>query len=141
MKHSTSGANNEQDIRIIFDDIPDFDYQDTLAGDLINWEPLYDLYIIGDNVVVTIEIAGVDISDFSIYIRKKDMIIDGSRKSPTMASREYCVFHNLEIPYGRFNRRIDFPIPIESRRYQYKIENGILTLIFPRLKEKVIPVE
>jgi len=141
MKHSVPSVNKEQNIRVIFDDVPDSGGQDIIIGDFIDWQPIYDLYIIEDDLVVTFEIAGVDIKDFSIYVKRIYMVINGIRKSPGILNREYCIFHNLEIPYGRFSRRIDFPVPIEPRRYQYKIENGILTIKFPILKEKVIPIE
>ena len=140
MKHSVSMVNKKGDIRIIFDDMPDFD-EDILIGNLVNWQPLYDLYVMADDVVVTIEIAGVDIKDFSVYVERLYMLIDGIRKSPGMLNKEYCIFHNLEIPRGRFNRKIDFPIPIKPRQCQYEIENGILILKFPILKEKIIPIE
>ena len=144
MKHSLSDVNNGCDIealKIVFDNIPHFDDQDTVISDLIHWQPLYDLYVVNDEVVVTIEIAGVKIKDFSIYVEKKVMIIDGIRKSPHIFTSECLTFHNIEILYGRFYRRIDFPILVEPKQYQYKINNGILTLRFPTMKERIIPIE
>ena len=143
MKHSLSDVDNGcgiGDLRIVFDDIPDFDDQGIISN-LINWQPLYDLYVIDSKVVVTIEIAGVKITDFSIYVGKYLMVIDGIRKSSDLLTNERCKFHNIEIAYGRFNRRIDFPVPVEPRQYKYRINNGILTLRFPLMKERIIPVE
>lgn len=141
MKHSVSEAHKKQAIRIIFDDMPDFGAQDIIISDFIDWQPLYDLFILGDNIIVIIEIAGVDVKDFSIYVCRQYMIIDGLRKSLSGVSRNCCTFHNFEIPYGKFNRRIDFPVPIEPKQYQYDIDNGILTLKYPVLKERIIPIE
>jgi len=141
MRRSSTELKKKPGLRIIFADMSNLPAHEIIVGDFINWQPFYDLYIVNENVVVTIEIAGVDINDFSIYLGKIYMIIDGIRKSPNVLNKEDCVFHNLEIPYGRFNRKIDFPAPIEPRGYQYRIENGILTLRFPILKEKIIPIE
>lgn len=141
MRHTTSDVNKEQGIKIIFDEAPALGDHDILAEEFINWQPLYDLYVLAGDVVVTIEIAGVDIKDFSVYVERLYMLIAGIKKSSGMLNKEYCIFHNLEIPRGRFNRRIDFPIPIEPRQCQYEIENGILIFKFPILKEKIIPIE
>ncbi len=142
MKHSPSGVNNDiEALKIIFDNMPDFDDQDTIMSDFIHWQPLYDLYVANDKVVVTIEIAGVDIKDISVYAEKRYLIIDGIRKSPDIFTNESLTFHNIEIPYGRFYRRIDFPILVEPRQCQYKVNNGILTFRLPILQERVIPVE
>jgi HSP20 family molecular chaperone IbpA len=140
MKHTASGLNNNKGIRIIFEEIRQYEDKDVLISDLINWQPLYDLYVMADEVVVNIDIAGVDNNDFSVYVAKQYLVIDGVREKQGV-SRDCCVFHNLEIPYGRFYRRIDFPVPVESRKCQHRLDNGILTLRFPILQEKIIPIE
>ncbi len=144
MKHSSSDINHSGDVEelnIIFDDIPDFDNQETIITNFIHWQPLYDLYVVGDGVVITIEIAGVAVKDFSLYVSKEYMVIDGIRKSPDLFTTNCCTFHNIEIPYGRFNMRVDFPVPVEPRQYEYSMVHGILTLKFPVVKERIIPIE
>ena len=141
MKHSVSDLDNDYDvtqINVVFDEASEL--EDTSLA-IIHWQPLYDLYVTGDSVVVTIEIAGVSAKDFAIYLGKEYLIIDGMRKSHDVFTSDCCTFHNIEIPYGRFNRKIDFPIPVEPRQYQYSVNHGILTLKLPCVKEKIIPVE
>jgi len=144
MKRSPSrvGRNqNAEDLNIVFDRMPDVDKKNIFISNFVHWQPLYDLYVVDDEVVVTIEIAGVAMKDFSIFVNKDLMVIDGTRRSPVMLTRNCCTFHNIEIPYGRFNIRIDFPMPVEPRKYHHSINNGILTIQFPIVKEKVIPIE
>jgi HSP20 family molecular chaperone IbpA len=141
MKDIASKIHNKQKINIVFDEAADIRMQSRMTEEFINWQPLYDLFVMAEEVVVIIEIAGIDTKDFYIYVDRFSMMIDGVRRSPDILNREYCIFHNLEIPYGRFNRRIDFPVPIEPKRHHYTIENGVLTLKFPAVKEKVIPIE
>lgn len=140
MKQSRSDCDVDT-LHIIFDHIQDADDQDAFTPDFINWQPLYDLYITQDEMVVTIEIAGLKPKDFSIYAATNYLIIDGIKKSHELLTKECCKFHNIEIPYGRFNRRIDFPVPVEAKQYQYNIDNGMLTLRFPLEKERIIPIE
>ncbi len=144
MKRSVSSVNKSrraEDLNIIFDRMPDVDSQNILISNFVHWQPLYDLYIVDGEVVITLEIAGVAVKDFTIFVNKEHMVIDGIRKSPVMLTRNCCTFHNIEIPYGRFNVRIDFPVPVEPRRYDYTINNGILTIKFEVVKEKIIPIE
>ena len=128
------------EIRVITSDGREYD-ENEISNGFVNWQPLYDLLVSDDEVMVSIEIAGVGVRDFSIYLTRSAMVIDGFRKHPTKVSRECAVFHNLEIPYGRFNRKIDFPVPIEPKQYACKIENGMLLVRFPVLKERFITIE
>ncbi len=123
-------------LQIIFDQLHDLE-----DPDFVSWQPLYDLYITEGEVVITIEIAGVTAKDFTIHAARNYLIIDGMRESAELLIKECCRFHNIEIPYGRFNRKIDFPVPVEPTQYKYRMDNGILTLRFPIEKEKIIPIE
>lgn len=133
--------NDMKDMHVIFDDIKDYDNADAFTPEFINWQPLYDLYITEGELVITIEIAGIKPKDFSIHMTRNYLIINGNRESPEILTKECCKFHNIEIPYGSFNRRIDFPLPVETKQYQYSLENGILTLRFPTEREKIIPID
>ena len=138
---SSSSENDINDVRVIFDDKDVDNKVHNFTPDFISWQPLYDLYIIEGEMVITIEIAGVKPKDFSIHVTRKYLIIDGIRRSPEILTKESCKFHNIEIPYGPFYRRIDFLLPVEPKQYQYCLDNGILSLRFPIEKEKIIPVE
>ncbi len=140
MKQSTSNR-QKPSIKVRFNDVRSFEEKDITLADFVHWQPLYDLYTIADNILVRVEIAGVKLNDITIHLRWGYMIITGVKRSPEIYSTESCVFHNLEIPYGRFFRRIDFPTLIDMKNYQYKFEDGILTLKFPILKEKIIPID
>lgn len=140
MKRADSGNKKDLDPRFILDSSLDYAEEESLS-EVINWQPLYNLYTTADSIVVHLELPGVALQDVIIYLRSRYMVITGNRKAPTNLSAEPCVFHNLEIPYGRFSRRIDFPVPIEIRHYNYEVQDGILTLQFHVLVETIIPVE
>jgi len=140
MERSPSDHDNN-DVRVIFDDTHEYNDLANYTPDFVSWQPLYDLYIIEGEMVITIEIAGVKPKDFSIHVSRTYLIINGTRRSSEILSKENCKFHNIEIPHGTFYRRIDFPLPVEPRQYHYGLENGILTLRFPIEREKIIPIE
>lgn len=140
MKRTASDKNRDLDPRFILDN--DLHYsEDEALSEVINWQPLYNLYTTSDNIIVHLELPGVNLQDVVIYLRSRYMVITGNRQAPSGLSADCCVFHNLEIPYGRFSRRVDFPMPIQVRHYDYEVQDGILTLQFQVLVETIIPVE
>jgi HSP20 family molecular chaperone IbpA len=140
MKRAASKKTRDPDPRFILEKNLDHEEQDILS-EVINWQPMYNLYTTKDSIVVHLELPGVSLQDVVIYLRSRYMVITGNRRAPAGRTAECCVFHSLEIPYGRFGRRINFPMPIEIRQYNYDIQDGILTLQFPVLVETIIPVE
>ena len=138
---SSSSKHDINGVRVNFNDPNIDDDLHDYIPDFISWQPLYDLYIIEDDMVITIEIAGVKPKDFSLNITRNYLIINGMRRSSEILTKEACKFHNIEIPHGSFYRRIDFPLPVEPKQYNYDLDNGILTLRLPIEQEKIIPIE
>lgn len=137
----SSSEKKNNGVNVIFDDKAVFNDMSDDASDFISWQPLYDLYIMEGEMVITMEIAGIKPSDFSVHITRNYLVINGTRRSPEILSKKPCKFHNIEIPYGPFYCRIDFPLPVEPKQFQYCLNNGILILRFPVEREKIIPIE
>jgi HSP20 family molecular chaperone IbpA len=129
------------EITIIYHEDTIYSESEATFSEFIHWQPLYDLFIFGDDIIVTIELPGVASRDFAVHVYKHHIFIRGKRKSTEVLAPECCTFHNIEIPYGLFYRRIDLPAPIELGKCVYKLEHGILHLKFPVVKERVIPIE
>ncbi len=140
MKHPASKKDPAADIRFVIDSNVDYQ-EDGFFSELNNWQPSCNLYTIDDSIIVHLELTGVSLRDVVIFLQSRYMYVTGNRTAPPPIIEEHCIFHNLEIPYGRFTRRIDFPMPIETRGYKYEMQNGILTLQFKVVEEKIIPVE
>jgi HSP20 family molecular chaperone IbpA len=140
MKHAASKKSRTADIRFIVDNTDRYEEYSSFS-ELIHWQPLYNLYATDDSIVVHIELTGVNLQEIVIFLRSRYMFIAGNRLAPPGVIEEHCVFHNLEIPYGRFARRIDFPVPVETRQYRYETRDGILTIRLKAVAEKIIPVE
>jgi len=112
-----------------------------LSSGFIQWQPSCDLYILNNEVVLTFDLAGIAIKDITVYMNKWHMSIVGTRRQPPRFTPDCCTFHNSEIPYGKFYRHIDFPLPIEQEKMLYEMSHGLFTLVIPAMKEKVIPIE
>ncbi len=147
MKQTKIAAKKERcsDLKIIYEKAGDDIRKNVLISGLINWQPPYDLYLVNDEIFVNIELAGVAIQDVTLYVGTNHLIIYGTKKPAVMTNekpdRRGFVFHTLEIAYGRFVRSIDLPVPIEPRKFDYRMENGILTIKWQIQKEHIIPIE
>ena len=144
MKHSSTRQEKTSEIpqlNVFFDNFPKLEQEDLVFLQLIQWQPLYDLYVINDEVIATIEIAGVAVQDFALYLDKRFMIIEGTRKNTGTMTGNCCTFHNIEIPYGRFSRQIEFPVPVQPRQYRARLADGMLVVRLPIVQERIIPIE
>ena len=141
MKTESETAHQNNTLRVIFEDRVGLNDLENFFPEVINWQPLYDLYVVKDEIVVTIEVTGIEPRDVMIYAGKTYLLVKGKRRSPEYLDKNCCVFHNLEIPFGQFFRRIDLPLPVEPHKIKVQIENGLLTLQLPVLKEKFIAID
>lgn len=141
MKTEQETPRQKNMLRVIFEDRVGFGDLEDFFPEVINWQPLYDLYVAKDEVVVSVEVTGIPPRDIMLYCGKTYLLVKGARRSPRYLDKDCCVFHNLEIPYGQFYRRIDFPLPVEPHKLLIQVENGLLTVRLPVLKEKFIPIE
>lgn len=126
---------------MIFEDSVGLEDLDDFLPEFINWQPLFDLYVVKDEVVVTVEVTGIEPRDIMVYAGKNYLLVKGIRRSPEYLNKDCCVFHNLEIPYGQFFRRIELPLPVAPTRLKASIHNGLLTVTVPAAKEHIIPID
>jgi HSP20 family protein len=94
------------------------------------WEPPIDVFETAGGLLVEIALPGVDPEGLEISFEGGVLSVAGERALP--CGSEPAVIHRLEIPYGRFERRISLAAaPYELVRRQLK--NGCLALFLRRL--------
>ena len=72
-----------------------------------SWEPPVDAYQSGDELWIFLALPGVVPERVDVTVEGSSLIIRGDRQLPRLA--EAAVIHRLEIPYGRFERRLRLP--------------------------------
>ena len=97
-----------------------------------NWEPPIDMFESEQGLTVIAALPGVDPADLSVSLEPGLLTVAGVRRQP--ASAHGAAIRRLEIPYGRFERRVRLPA---ARRWEVErssLENGCLrlALIEPR---------
>ena len=89
------------------------------------WEPPVDIVAYGSDVLVTIALPGVAPEHVQVRLEPGMVYVAALRSLPM--SRDTTAIHRLEIPYGRFERRIALP----AERYELVEQacaNGCLVL-------------
>ena len=73
----------------------------------VAWEPPVDVLETDRRVLVLVALPGVDVGEVVARIETGDLIVSGTRAYP--AEMRTAVIHRLELPQGRFERRLRLP--------------------------------
>jgi HSP20 family protein len=79
-------------------------------------------------LVVVVELAGVEPESIDIAVEERALTISGSRPRPRVPGQ---VYQQAEIEYGRFERRITLEQNIDTAAASATYEVGMLTLTLP----------
>ncbi|CAN5731275.1 Hsp20/alpha crystallin family protein [soil metagenome] len=95
----------------------------------INWEPPTDVLETQDAVLILVALPGVDPDKVELVIHDGVLLIAGERVLPQ--ELRTATIHRLELPQGRFERRI----PLPAGRYETPrsgVANGLLVIRLPK---------
>jgi HSP20 family molecular chaperone IbpA len=95
------------------------------------WEPAVDLYDDGEEFTLLIALPGVSSGQCEVVLDEAGVLVYGQRPIPPVLHR--AAIHRLEIPYGRFERRISLP-PGDYRLHQQFFEDGCLVLVLRHVR-------
>lgn len=96
-----------------------------------------------NEVVVMIEVPGIDRRDVQISWKDNVLTISGQKRShPAAAKAKYvCV----ERSYGPFRREIVIGIPIDHSRAKAELREGLMKIHLPKILDEqvhnIIPIE
>lgn len=71
------------------------------------WEPPVDVIETPAELLVLVALPGVDPNTAEAVISGDELIVGGTRRLPALLRR--ARIHRMELPYGRFERRIPLP--------------------------------
>ncbi len=94
-------------------------------GPRISWEPPVDIFETGQELWIVAALPGVEPRQVEISIASGIVTITGERPAPPVQQR--ATVHRMEIPQGRFERRIALP-PGHFELGRRDLVNGCLTL-------------
>jgi HSP20 family protein len=90
-----------------------------------SWEPPVDMLETENAVLILAALPGVDVDRVEAVIEDGVLVIAGERALPE--ELKTAIIHRLELPQGRFERRIDLPAGVYGNVRRFAV-NGCLAV-------------
>ena len=97
------------------------------------WEPAVDVYEDKDKITVRAELPGMKQPDIQLSVESNTLTISGERKREE--ERQQGDTFRSERFYGRFQRSLTLPQPVDSGNIKATYKDGVLTVICPKSEE------
>lgn len=111
-----------------------------------SFEPPTDVYETEQEVIVRLEIAGLDTTQVDLVISERGRLLSvrGVRGDPAAGQRRK--YYHMEIECGAFARRVRLPVAVDDAGAVARYEDGFLVIVLPKLsrassQERPVPVE
>jgi HSP20 family protein len=91
-----------------------------------NWEPPADIHETPDGLLVLVALPGVAAEAIEIRLEGSELTVSAMR--PLRAPRRDAVLRQLEIPHGRFVRRLSLPQGARLELTESRYQDGCLQL-------------
>lgn len=107
-----------------------------------SWVPQMDIYETKDEVFIWAELAGVEKENLEVEINSKAVRISGVRKQVPKEPRG--TYRLAEIRYGKFERVLYLPSPVDTDVVSSAFANGLLSIRVAKLevhKTHTIPIQ
>ena len=93
----------------------------------VAWEPPVDVLETERAVLVLVALPGVDYSEVNALISQGELLISGRRTYPE--AMRTAIIHRLELPQGRFERRIRLPLGRYSAIHRSEFKGCLLVTL------------
>lgn len=109
------------------------------------WMPPCDVYETDENIVILVEIAGIEKKDLKISLEENYLTIKGFRNDPSKQDGRRNYYY-MELNFGPFERLVFIPCAIRAENVKVTYDQGLLKIILPKLtigekEEKIIEIE
>lgn len=111
------------------------------AFDGTRFHPPTDVYETAGDVVVTVEVAGLEEGAYEIGLSETDRLltVSGRRNLPNSDSRQ--TYHQLEIQQGEFISQVLIPHALGDPNQATAVyQDGFLVITLPKEKPRHVPV-
>ena len=98
------------------------------------WTPTVDVCERADEIVIFVEMPGVERADVQIAWSEGMLIVSGLKRQRP-AGRDVAKYLCVERTYGHFRREIAIKIPIDYKNAKAELENGLLKIHLPKRTE------
>lgn len=106
------------------------------------WEPVIECHVENGNLIIRVDLPGVDAKDVNISVLGNQLTIEGERKQEKKEKEIDYLYR--ELPYGKFMRKTALPDGVDVEKIKTAYKNGVLEITMPAPKQlvsKKIPIE
>jgi HSP20 family protein len=93
-------------------------------------EPYVDIIDKPDEVIVTVDLPGVDRDNITLNVKNDELELSAERKEEIQEEKEGYV--RRERTYSKFHRTIDLPAEVDGNKSKASFRNGVLEIILPK---------
>jgi HSP20 family protein len=97
------------------------------------WTPVIDVLEGKDELVVKVEVPGIEPKEINLTLAEQVLTINGEKKYEKEEKDEK--FYRMERAMGAFSRSVRLPIPVDINKVAAVFKNGLLTVTLPKSKE------
>ncbi len=114
------------------------------ASRLGEFTPRVDVRETDEELIVTVELPGLEEKDFEVLLEDDVLTIKGEKRTEHEENREG--YRHLESAGGSFRRVVPLPSEIDSDGVKATYKQGVVTVVLPKLPEarrqaRTVPVE
>ena len=99
----------------------------------MGWNPDIDIAETDNEIIVKVEIPGVDSKEMDISIVDDKLTIKGEKKEEKEEKGKS--YHRVERSYGSFTRTIALPAHVKTDEIVAKNHQGVLEITLPKMEE------
>lgn len=111
----------------------------TFGSAAYQYVPPVEMVIDGSDVVITLEMPGVDFSDMDIEVSEGQLTISGERKDNWEENRGKVLVR--EMRYGAFRRTFQLPESVTADKVEAEAGNGLLKVRIRDMTRPTLPAQ
>ena len=100
-----------------------------------SWSPALDIVELPEEVLVRVEVPGIDPENVEISVNGDVLEIRGEREREETS--EDAKWYRYERRAGSFRRALQLPVAIDAERIEAEARDGLLTIRLPKQKEEL----
>jgi len=124
-------ARIQSEINRLFDNLLDLNEDDR---DGTSWIPNADILENEDQVIVKVDLPGVDAGRLVVSVLSGEIIIEGQKAQSEAGGA--AQFQVAERAFGPFRRVIHLGVPVNTRQANAVLKNGLLRICFPKVPNR-----
>ena len=94
------------------------------------WMPVFDMSETDKELVLKVEVPGMDSKDINLTLSDGCLTISGEKKHEEKEEKEH--YHRTERRYGAFCRNVALPANVDPDKIDATYKDGVLTVTLPK---------